>query len=133
QDGDAAGAVLHTHAVMVRIRKDERTLPDKERARFLKAISTLHRRLNGYARFVRIHEIASMGKYQEPPDYFWPDLAHRASAFLALHRAYLVTFERELQKIDPSVALPYWRKDVRASVFGHDCKGGSTRGAAGVG
>jgi hypothetical protein len=111
------GTLLHRHALMVRIRKDHRTLTDGERTNYLKALSKLHRELKLYERFVRIHEIASMGKYQEPPDYFWPDLSHRAPGFLAWHRAFLLAFERELQKIDPSVALPYWRMDLLTSVF----------------
>jgi tyrosinase len=37
--------------------------------------------------------------------------AHGAPAFLPWHRAYLLDLERELQVIDPSVALPYWRFD----------------------
>ena len=128
-DGAATGPLLHKHAVMVRIRKNQSALTDKERARFLNAISILHRRLNGYARFVRIHEVASMGKYQQPPDYFWPDLAHRATAFLAWHRAYLLSFERELQKIDPSVALAYWRMDLLPSVFEENFMGANTVGS----
>ena len=34
--------------------------------------------------------------------------------FLPWHRAYLLDLERELQAIDPSVALPYWRFDQPA-------------------
>jgi tyrosinase len=37
--------------------------------------------------------------------------AHGAAGFLPWHRAYLLDLERELQAIDPSVALPYWRFD----------------------
>ena len=39
------------------------------------------------------------------------DEAHGLDAFLPWHRAYLLDLERELQAIDPSVALPYWRFD----------------------
>ena len=42
-------------------------------------------------------------------DAFYPDQAHNAPAFLPWHRAFLLEFEREMQKIDPRVALPYWR------------------------
>lgn len=116
-DGTATGPIIHTHAAMVRIRKDHRDLTDNERIRFLKAVSNLHRTVKGYERFVRVHELASMGKYENPAVYWWPDAAHRAAAFLAWHRAYLLSFERELQKIDASVALPYWRMDTLVSVF----------------
>ncbi|MER9273466.1 tyrosinase family protein [Mesorhizobium sp. M0643] len=94
-----------------------------ERLRFLNALSTLHRTLNGYERFVLIHVLTSAGRREEPDGYFWPDVAHRGPAFLAWHRAYLLTFERELQKIDPSVALPYWRMDTLKSVFEDDFMG----------
>jgi hypothetical protein len=57
RDGSAAGPVLHSHAVMVRIRKDHRELTDKERSRFLNALATLHRKQNRYEWFVhRIRE-----------------------------------------------------------------------------
>jgi hypothetical protein len=117
-DGTASGPLLYQHAAMVRIRKDHRDLTDQERLRFLGALSTFLRQgKGGYERFVRIHEIASMGKYQDPAVYYWPDLAHRGPGFLAWHRAYLLTFERELQQINPAVALPYWKMELLASVF----------------
>jgi len=31
--------------------------------------------------------------------------------FLPWHRAYLITFERELRKIDPTLSIPYWDWD----------------------
>ena len=40
--------------------------------------------------------------------------AHGFSAFYPWHRAYLLDLERELQNIDPSVSLPYWRFDQPA-------------------
>lgn len=117
-DSSAAGPMLYEHRSMVRIRKDHRTLTDGERKRFLDALANYLRASNGgYERFVRIHEIAAMGKYQTPPAYWWPDLAHRAPGFLPWHRAYLLAFERELQKGDPSVTLPYWTMDLLPSVF----------------
>jgi len=39
---------------------------------------------------------------------------HAGPRFLPWHRAYMLDLERELQKIDPSVALHYWRFDQRA-------------------
>jgi Common central domain of tyrosinase len=42
------------------------------------------------------------------------DQAHGNPGFLSWHRAYLLDLERELQKIDPSVTLPYWRFDQPA-------------------
>jgi hypothetical protein len=127
-DGTASGPLLHQHAAMVRIRKDHRDLTDQERLRFLGALSRFLRQdpNKGYERLVRIHELAAMGKYQTPPDYFWPDLAHRGPGFLAWHRAYLLNFERELQKINPAVALPYWKMELLASVFNENFMGANT-------
>jgi len=116
-DGSATGPQIFKHATMVRIRKDHRDLTDQERSNFLTALSRFLREHRGYERFVRIHELASMGKYQEPPDYFWPDLAHRGPGFLAWHRAYLLSFERELQKIDPFGRTAYWKMEQLPSVF----------------
>jgi Common central domain of tyrosinase len=125
-EGSATGPQIHSHATMVRIRKDHRDLTDQERINFLKALSRFLREQRGYERFVRVHELASMGKYQDPAVYFWADLAHRGPAFLAWHRAYLLSFERELQKIDPSVALPYWRMDQLPSVFDENFMGSNS-------
>jgi tyrosinase len=123
---NAAGPVLHRTPAMVRIRKDHRELTSSERSRFLGALSTLHRTLQGYERFVRIHELTSMGHRRRPEGYFWPDVAHRGPAFIAWHRAYLLLFERELQKIDASVALPYWRMDTLPSPFEENFMGANT-------
>jgi tyrosinase len=50
--------------------------------------------------------------------------AHGNSAFLPWHRAYLLDLERELQAIDGSVALPYWRFDKPApALFTEDYLG----------
>jgi len=38
-----------------------------------------------------------------------PRQAHGRPGFLSWHRAYLLDLEPELQKINPSVTLPYWR------------------------
>jgi tyrosinase len=52
--------------------------------------------------------------------------AHGAPGFLPWHRAYLLDLERELQAIDPSVALPYWRFDQAApQIFTLDFLGAS--------
>lgn len=116
-EGTADGAVVYRHSAMVRIRKDHRELTAGERSRFLNALSRLHREARGFEKFVRTHELASMGKFRQPPDYFWPDLSHRGPGFLPWHRAYLLSFERELQKIDPAVTLPYWKMELLTSVF----------------
>lgn len=104
RDGDAViqaraagpdGAALGSRALMVRVRKDANTLSAEERARFLDVLMRL-RSAGGYDVFQQMHSVAG-------------GQAHRGPSFLPWHRAMLLAFERALQSIDPSVALPYWR------------------------
>lgn len=106
-DGDAAiesraanGTVLSVTRLMVRIRKNADTLTAAERGRFVSALATLNGTGSGaFNRYIEMHrERAS-------------DEAHGLPGFLPWHRAYLLDFERELQRIDASVTLPYWRFD----------------------
>ena len=126
----AGGPILHKHSVMVRIRKDHRTLTQKERDRYLEALDYMHRQLASpdgvgsmYEYFVRMHNGAAVGYTfgtQEQPEYlkyFWFDLAHKAPAFITWHRAFLLQFEREIQKAYPDVALPYWIMTEKSEIF----------------
>jgi tyrosinase len=108
QDGDAVieasrvtdGQVLGLTPVMVRIRKDAESLTVAERNRFRSAFATLNNRGFGrYSDFRNVHSSAG------DPE------AHGRAGFLPWHRVFLLDLERELQRIDPSVALPYWRFD----------------------
>ncbi len=96
----AGGAPLSTTRLMVRIRKDATTLTVNERDRFLWALARLNNAGLGLFRDFRcIHTNDSRFE------------AHENAGFLPWHRTYLLDFERELQRSDPSVALPYWRFD----------------------
>jgi tyrosinase len=101
--------------VMVRIRKNATTLTPGERNRFLSAFAQLNSQgLGRFADFRNMHT-----------DVTSPQ-AHGAPGFLPWHRAYLLDLERELQAIDPSVALPYWRFDQAApNLFKPDFFGAS--------
>lgn len=89
--------------VMVRIRKDANKLTAGERDRFVAAFAQLNNQgLGRFSDFRDMHVSASLAQ------------AHGAPGFLPWHRAYLLDLERELQAIDPSVALPYWRFDKPA-------------------
>lgn len=99
-DGDRVEAMVE---LMVRVRKNANNLWPAERDRFLKAFAKLNDRGQGkFADFRAMHVSAS-----DPQ-------AHRGPHFLPWHRAYLLDLERELQAIDPSVSLHYWRWDEPA-------------------
>ena len=88
---------------MVRIRKNANTLTTAERDRFVAAFAQLNNQgLGRFADFRNMHTNVSSPQ------------AHGAPGFLPWHRAYLLDLERELQAIDPGVALPYWRFDQAA-------------------
>jgi tyrosinase len=89
---------------MVRIRKNANNLSAAERNRFIAAFAQLNNQ--GAGRFV---DFRNMHTAAASPQ------AHGAPGFLPWHRAYLLDLERELQAIDSSVALPYWRFDQTAA------------------
>jgi len=89
--------------VMVRIRKNANNLTTGERDRLIAAFAQLNNQgLGRFADFRNMHTQVSSPQ------------AHGAPGFLPWHRAYLLDLERELQNIDLSVALPYWRFDQSA-------------------
>lgn len=101
---DANGLSIGTLPLMVRIRKNANKLTPAERNRFLAAMAQLNNR--GTGRFTDFRDMHVGGA---------PDRqAHGGPGFLPWHRAYLLDLERELQLIDPSVALPYWRFDQKS-------------------
>ncbi|MBW8780480.1 MAG: tyrosinase family protein [Verrucomicrobia bacterium] len=126
------GPILQKQALMVRVRKDHRTLTLHERQRFLEALDYLNRKVIGpdgesrYMYFVRLHQAAAVGlDFGSRPDikYYWPDLAHKGPGFIAWHRAFLLEFEREIQKTFPDVALPYWVMPEPSQLFSEDFMG----------
>ncbi len=107
-------APASSEALMVRVRKDAETLTADERTRFLDAFAKLNRKDNFafYAQFTQMHI--------ENTD----NEIHKYENFLPWHRLYLLNLERDLQKIDPSVSLHYWRWDFPApNLFSRDFGG----------
>jgi tyrosinase len=95
--------LLASVPVMVRIRKNANGLSDDERDRFVAAFAKLNDQgLGRFKDFRDMHVAVSLAQ------------AHGAPGFLPWHRAYLLDLERDLQAIDPSVAIPYWRFDQPA-------------------
>jgi tyrosinase len=101
--------------VMVRVRKNANRLTPGERDRLVAAFAKLNNQ--GAGRFT---DFRDMHTFVSSPQ------AHGAPGFLPWHRAYLLDLERELQAIDPSVSLPYWRFDQPApNIFTPDFFGTS--------
>jgi len=97
------GAVLAAKALMVRIRKNADNLTADERDRFLSALAVLNG--GGRGKFSAFRDVHRDNTSDE---------AHTYPAFPHWHRSYLLDLERELQQIDPTVALPYWKFDEPA-------------------
>lgn len=112
------GAELASKAVMVRVRKDANLLTPAERDRFTRAFAQVNDKITGvFKNFREMHK-----------DRVALDQAHTFSAFLPWHRAYLLDLERELQRKDKAVTLPFWRFDRPApNVFHPEFMGRPTQ------
>jgi tyrosinase len=108
-----ANQVLSLTQLMVRVRKDANALTPGERDRFISAFAELNNKGAGPFRDFRdMHDGTTLLE------------AHGNQGFLPWHRAYLLDLERELQAIDASVALHYWRFDRPApNIFTADFLG----------
>ena len=122
-DGDVkievrrATTLVGSVPVMVRIRKNANKLTSAERDRLVSAFARLNNQ--GAGRFTDFRDMHTSVSSPQ---------AHGAPGFLPWHRAYLLDLERELQAIDPSVALPYWRFDQAApNLFTRDFFGVSNQ------
>ena len=98
----ASDTVLTREALMVRARKNGNNISSEERQRYLNSLVTFNNTFNGYLTFNNIHDRAGVPE------------GHSGPGFLPWHRAFILDFERELQRIDPSVALLYWNTDNAA-------------------
>lgn len=84
------------------VRKNQATLTPEEKRAFTSALLELKR--NGsYDRFVTTHNGFIMSDTDSGDR-----VGHRSPSFLPWHRRFLLEFEEALQKVDASVALPYW-------------------------
>ncbi len=107
------GNLLSMSSLMVRVRKNANDLTGAERDRFLSAIARLNDRGMGrFSDFRNIHTDAGSPE------------AHFNAGFLPWHRAFMLDLERELQALDPSVTLPYWKFDeVARNLFSRSFMG----------
>ncbi|KAK9767811.1 hypothetical protein K7432_002093 [Basidiobolus ranarum] len=76
------------------VRKEIRQLTAYERNDFINAVNAI-KRSGKYDELVSIH-------------LNYVPYAHSTPAFFPWHRAYIKTFERALQNVNPRVTLPYW-------------------------
>lgn len=103
ENGQPIGSTLASLPLMVRVRKNAESLIARERNRFLSAMAVLNGQ--GRGRWADLRDMHLGDAYRQ---------IHVNYSFLPWHRAYLLDLERELQAIDPEVALPYWKFDERA-------------------
>ncbi|MEU6294135.1 tyrosinase MelC2 [Streptomyces erythrochromogenes] len=107
------------------VRKNQATLTPDEKRAFTSALLELKR--NGsYDRFVTTHNGFIMSDTDSGDR-----VGHRSPSFLPWHRRFLLEFEEALQKVDASVALPYWDwtvdRTTRSTLWAPDFLGGTGR------
>src|SRR5262249_30394054 len=108
----------------LQVRKNASSLTQQEIDAFVNAILTIKNTpapgssLSIYHTFVQNHQLA-----------FPNHQAHGGPAFLPWHREFLLEFERELQKVDPKVTIPYWDftapNQPNATIFSPNFLGGN--------
>ncbi|GGU58104.1 tyrosinase MelC2 [Streptomyces lavendofoliae] len=107
------------------VRKNQAQLTAAEKRGFVAAVLEL-KRTGRYDTFVTTHNAFIMSDTDSGDR-----VGHRSPSFLPWHRRFLLEFERALQAVDPSVALPYWDWTVdrtpRASLWAPDFLGGTGR------
>lgn len=101
------------------VRKNQAALSVSEKGRFIAAVLQLKANRK-YDEYVSQH-LNAMNDMANMP-------AHGGPAFLPWHREFLRRFELDLQRIDPSVTIPYWDWTVdrspASSLWGADFMGG---------
>ncbi|MEU6532574.1 tyrosinase family protein [Streptomyces sp. NPDC046928] len=111
------------------VRKNQAALTSDEKRRFTDALLEL-KRTGRYDAFVTTHNAFILGDTDQGER-----TGHRSPSFLPWHRRFLLEFERALQEVDASVALPYWDwtadRSPRSSLWAPDFLGGTGRGLDG--
>ncbi|WP_406209426.1 tyrosinase family protein [Streptomyces sp. NBC_01017] len=107
------------------VRKNQSTLTSAEKRDFIDAILEL-KRGGRYDEFVRTHNEFIMSDTD-----LGERVGHRSPSFLPWHRKFLLEFEQELQRVIPSVTLPYWDwstdRTPESSIWAIDFLGGNGR------
>ncbi|KAJ1971278.1 hypothetical protein H4R34_005794, partial [Dimargaris verticillata] len=81
----------------IRVRREIRSLSYGERQKYFHAIKRLNSgtRPNRYDYYTNMH-------------LAWASRSHGDARFLPWHRMFIREFEKDLQRQDPSIVLPYW-------------------------
>lgn len=121
---DEPKKILGSLDIMIRVRKNANELSDKARQDLLEALA----KLNGIEN--KNSTLSEPGKGIYVTDFVAMHVAgatnneHGDAMFLPWHRLYLLDLERQLQRINPAVTLPYWRFDQPApNLFSEDFLG----------
>ncbi|MFE0426200.1 tyrosinase family protein [Streptomyces sp. NPDC058953] len=107
------------------VRKNQANLTAAEKKKFTDAVLEV-KRIGVYDQFVEAHRLR-FALDMNTMIY----VGHFGPSFLPWHRKYLIDFENELQKIDPSVSIPYWDwtadNTPTSSLWAPDFLGGTGR------
>ncbi|GJM33359.1 MAG: hypothetical protein DHS20C18_23600 [Saprospiraceae bacterium] len=119
----SSGDIYGRWALMVRIRKNANNITTEERERFLNAMVRLNETFEAFDPYVGIHaDGASINHFFCLN--FTCSSNRSAPSFLPWHRALILRIEQDLQAIEPSAALHYWKYDEPApNVFHPDFMG----------
>ncbi|MEO3974856.1 tyrosinase family protein [Streptomyces sp. CAU 1734] len=108
------------------VRKNQATLTTAQKKAFTDAVVELKRR-GVYDEFVVMHRT----RFIQDMDPAHTRTGHNTAAFLPWHRQYLLAFERELQKVNWAVSIPYWDwtidRSPTSSLWAPDFLGGAGR------
>jgi tyrosinase len=91
-------------------RKNIRKLSNAEKRAFVNALLQLKKQ-GRYDQYIEWHHHAMMCPTPLPnenPHWRYRNAAHRGPVFGPWHRDYILQLEKDLQKIDKTVVLPYW-------------------------
>ena len=91
------------------VRKNLKSLTPQEKQIFVEALLKLKKdgRYDEYVHWHHAVMIPTILSY-EPHDPDYRNGAHRGPSFLPWHRAFLAAVEKDLQKINSNITIPYW-------------------------
>lgn len=113
---DNSDLKVEKRRIMVRVRKNANSLTGEEIKRFLNSFVSLnieppvseYKGNHTATPSKLLHEIILMHTFEAAYEI------HSRESFHPWHRVYLLHLERELQKVDPFVTVPYWKFDEAA-------------------